>query len=64
MSAALNKRSMEEEARQTLKRYLLRQKCSMGLGTPISRLFSEIGGVELPQVSRSLPRQSPLLSND
>ena len=64
MSAALNKRSMEEEARQILKRYLLHQKCSTGIGTRISKLFSEIGGVELPQISRSLPRQSTLLSND
>ena len=64
MSAALNKRSMEEEARQILKRYLLHQKCSEGIGTRISKLFSEIGGVELPQISRSLPRQSTPLSND
>jgi plasmid stability protein len=64
MNAALNKRSMEEEARQILKHYLLRQKCTAGIGTRISRRFSEIGGVVLPNVSRSLPRQSALLSND
>ena len=64
MRAALNKRSMEEEARQILKLHLLHQKCAEGIGTRISKLFSEIGGVELPDISRSLPRQAPLLSND
>ena len=64
MSAALNKRSMEEEARQILKRFLLKKKCSEGIGTRISRRFAEIGGVELPNVTRSLPSQSALFSNN
>ena len=64
MSAALNKRSMEEEARQILKRFLLHQKCSEGIGTRISKRFAEIGGVELPLISRSLPRQTSILLND
>lgn len=51
--------SIEEEVRK-----ILRQACSdishetIGLGSKISLRFSEIGGVELPQPTRSLPRQS------
>ncbi len=57
MSAAANQRSMEEEARQILKRFLLHKKCTEGIGTRIVKRFSEVGGIELSQVSRSLPRQ-------
>ena len=64
MSAAANERSMEEEARQILKRFLLHQKCAEGIGTRISKRFSKVGGIELPDVSRSLPRQSFVTSND
>ena len=64
MSAAANERSMEEEARQILKRFLLHKKCTEGIGTRISKRFSEIGGIELPQTPRSLPRQSPITSKD
>jgi len=64
MSAAANQRSMEEEARQILKRFLLHKKCAEGIGTRIAKRFSEVGGIELPTVSRSLPRQSSITSND
>ncbi len=64
MSAAANDRSMEEEARQILKRFLLHKKCTQGLGTRIAKRFSEAGGIELPPVPRSLPRQSSLPSDD
>jgi hypothetical protein len=64
MSAAANERSMEEEARQILKRFFLHRKCAEGIGTRISKRFSEVGGIELPHVSRLLPRQSPIISND
>ena len=64
MSAAANQRSMEEEARQILKRFLLHKKCTDGIGTRIVKRFSEVGGIELPHVSRSLPRQPSLSSND
>lgn len=64
MSAAANGRSMEEEARQILKRFLLHKKCVEGIGTRIAKRFSEVGGIELPQLSRSLPRQSCLPMND
>jgi plasmid stability protein len=64
MSAAANQRSMEEEARQILKRSLLHKKCAKGTGTRIARRFSAVGGVELPSVTRSLPRQPSVTSND
>lgn len=64
MSAAANERSMEEEARQILKRFLLHRKCTMGIGSRIAKRFSEAGGIELPNVPRSLPRQSSLPLND
>ncbi len=64
MSAAANQRSMEEEARQILKRFLLHKKCAEGIGTRIAKRFSKAGGLELPQVPRSLPRQSNYCSND
>jgi antitoxin FitA len=64
MTAAANQRSMEEEARQILKRFLLHKKCSEGIGTRISKRFSEVGGIELPHAPRSLPRQSSITSND
>lgn len=52
-------RSIEEEVRK-----ILRQAFSdtshetVGLGSKISKRFTEIGGVELPHPTRSLPRQS------
>ena len=64
MTAAVNQRSMEEEARQILKRFLLHKKCAEGIGSRIAKRFSTAGGIELPQVPRSLPRQSDLSSND
>ena len=64
MSAAANQRSMEEEARQILKRFLLQKKCAEGIGTRIAKRFSKDGGIELPPVSRSLPRQSAVTSYD
>ena len=56
--AAENGRSMEEEARQILRHFLLTRKRSMGIGTRISQRFASVGGVDLPNVSRSLPRQA------
>lgn len=57
--AAEHGRSMEEEARQILRRSLARERSSVGLGSRIARRFSAAGGVELPTISRSLPRTSP-----
>ncbi|RJR19293.1 MAG: plasmid stabilization protein [Desulfobacteraceae bacterium] len=59
--AAENDRSMEEEARQILRQFLLARKCSGGIGSRISRRFAAIGGVELPEVPRSTPRVAEIL---
>lgn len=57
MNAAANSRSMEEEARQILKRHLLRERCKTGVGSRIANRFSKMGGVVLPEVVRSYPRR-------
>jgi len=64
MSAAANKRSMEEEARQILRRFLLHKKATSGIGSRIAKRFAAAGGVDLPPVSRTLPRVSPLDMTD
>ena len=56
ISAAENGRSMEEEARQILKHFLLRKKSDTGIGTLISNRFSPVGGVDLPERPRHNPR--------
>ncbi len=62
--AAENGRSMEEEARQILKHFLLTKKRDMGIGTRISQRFSAVGGVDLPEMPRSLPRRLPDIASD
>ncbi len=64
MSAAEHGRSMEEEARQILKQFLLRKRSSAGIGTCISRRFAVIGGVDLPDAHRSGPRRPPIFFSD
>jgi plasmid stability protein len=56
INAAANSRSMEEEARQILKRHLLRERCKTGVGSRIANRFSKVGGVVLPETMRSYPR--------
>ncbi len=56
MVAAMNERSMEEEARQILKRFLLQNRCSDGIGSRIAKRFSDAGGVILPEIQRAMPR--------
>ena len=56
--AARHGRSMEEEARQLLRRAVLREKASAGLGTRIARRFTE-AGIELPEATRAQPRPAP-----
>lgn len=62
--AARHGRSMEEEARQVLRQSLLREESTIGLGTRIAQRFSEVGGVDLPDVARSLPRRAPAVPPD
>ncbi len=64
MRAAENGRSMEEEARQILKHFLLRKKSAVGIGTRIANRFAAAGGVELPEVPRSSPRRLPNFDPD
>jgi antitoxin FitA len=56
ISAAENGRSMEEEARQILKHFLLQKKSDTGIGTLISNRFSPAGGVDLTEMPRHAPR--------
>ncbi|MCF8074861.1 MAG: plasmid stabilization protein [Desulfotignum sp.] len=58
--AAANNRSMEEEARQILRKYLLAERCAQGIGTRIAKRFSELGGIELHLPQRSYPRDTTL----
>ena len=60
MRAAANSRSMEEEARQILKQFLLHKRCATGIGSRIANRFSTVGGVVLPNIPRSDPRISPV----
>lgn len=62
--AAEHGRSMEEEARQILKRSLVRERAAVGLGSRIASRFAAVGGIDLPAVSRSLPRPSPGFGTD
>jgi len=64
ISAAEHGRSMEEEARQILKQFLLQKRSSAGIGSCISRRFAVIGGMDLPDVHRSRPRRPPTFFSD
>ena len=64
LSAARHGRSMEEEARQLLRQSLLREKSSVGLGSRIAQRFAAAGGVDLPEVSHSIPRPPQVLPDD
>jgi antitoxin FitA len=64
MSAAANKRSMEEEARQILKGFLLHKKATSDIGSRIAERFASAGGVDLPHVPRNFPRLPPLDATD
>jgi antitoxin FitA len=64
LSAAEHGRSMEEEARQILKQFLLRKRSAAGIGSCISKRFAVIGGVDVPDVHRSAPRRPPTFFSD
>jgi plasmid stability protein len=59
LRAARHGRSMEEEARQLLRRALVHDRPRTGLGSRIVRRFAAVGGVDLPDPGRSMPRQPP-----
>ena len=59
LRAARNGRSMEEEARQVLRRALAPERPAPGLGSRIVGRFRSAGGVNLPEVSRAVPRRPP-----
>ena len=58
-SAARHGRSIEEEARLLLHQSLMQKKSAIGLGSRITQRFTEVGGVDLPDVARSIPRPPP-----
>ena len=64
MRAAANSRSMEEEARQILKQFLLQRRCTAGIGSRIAKRFSSVGGIILPKTPRTHPRISSIFSHD
>jgi plasmid stability protein len=59
IAAATHGRSMEEEARQILRRTLMTQSNPGQMGSRISRRFAELGGIDLPIPERSKPRPAP-----
>lgn len=61
IAAAEHGCSMEEEARQILRRTLLTNSSQTRLGTRINRGFATIGGVDLPGSERSEPRSASIL---
>ncbi|HHJ38126.1 MAG: plasmid stabilization protein [Methylothermaceae bacteria B42] len=62
--AARHGHSLEEEARQILRRAVLKERGASGLATRIARRFREVGGVDLPQPERSKPRNPPCVTED
>ena len=62
--AETNRRSIEEEATDLLRKAVLSRPDKKGLGTRISRRFSEAGGFDLPVMSRTLPRPAPDFSRN
>lgn len=63
LNAAKHGWSMEEEVRKIL-RQACRSRDFLGLGTHLAGRFAALGGVELPAVDRSLPRQAPDFSEE
>lgn len=61
--AAKHGHSMEEEARRILNR-AVSQEGKKGLGTEITEMFAEIGGVDLPIPPRSPARTLNIFSEE
>lgn len=60
--AATHGHSMEEEARQILRRALLAKGQEKGLGSRIHERFAAAGGADIQPLPRSLPRAAPEFS--
>ena len=58
IAAAEHGCSMEEEARQILRRTLITKPTRARLGTRISQNFAVAGGVDLPDPERTKPRSA------
>ena len=61
--AAKHGHSMEEEARQILRRVLIGKSQDKGLGSRIHSRFARVGGVDLQLAPRSVPRPAPDFSD-
>lgn len=61
--AAKHGHSMEEEARRILNR-AVNQETKKGLGTEITQMFAEMGGVDLPIPPRSPSRTLVMFSEE
>jgi plasmid stability protein len=60
LRAAENGRSMETELREILRAALAEPAdAPVDLGSRIHRRFAELGGVDLPEVERGVPRRVP-----
>jgi len=59
IAAATHGCSMEEEARQILRRTLMTQNAPVRLGTQINQGFATLSGVDLEEPGRSEPRSAP-----
>lgn len=63
--AAENGRSMETELREILRTALAEPAdAPFDLGSRIHRRFAAFGGVDLPEIKRSAPRQVPDFANE
>ena len=58
-AAARHGISMEEEARRILRTALVAASSEKGLGSRIHEIWASVGGWEVPETERSMPRPSP-----
>lgn len=57
--AAIHGRSMEEEAREILRRAINQPATNRDLGQAIHARFAKLGGADLPEIMRDVPRDAP-----
>lgn len=63
IAAARHGCSMEEEVRRILRRTLTSEGGAGQLGTRIHKRFAKLGGLDLPEPDRSVPRDVPVFSD-